>query len=239
MRKVLLSLILIIYLSGCVTQSDNMIKDVKFKTEDGVTIHATYYKPEVSKGNGVILLHMLRTDRSYWKEFAGALMNEGFDVVAIDLRGHGQSIDKNGVKISWDRFSERDFNDMVLDVKAAKLFLQENEVDRIAIVGASIGANTALNYAVDDSSIKTIVLLSPGLDYRGVKTEGSMKRYNKSVLIAVSDEDEPSFSSSQRLFEIATGEKQLKVYSNAGHGTWMFGKTDLKEIIINWLKDKL
>jgi len=30
-------------------------------------------------------------------------------------------------------------------------------------VGASIGANVALNYAASDPSIKAVVLLSPGL----------------------------------------------------------------------------
>lgn len=242
MKSWLILVLLIIYLSGCVSQNidDSMAKEIILKTDDNVTIYATYYIPESPKGKSVILLHMLRTDRSYWKEFANLLSKEGYDVLAIDLRGHGQSTDKNGVKIDWQRFSEKDFNDMILDVKAAKSFLvKQKPNNKIAIIGASIGANTALNYAVNDSSIKTIVLLSPGLDYRGVKTEESMKKYNRSVLITVSSEDEPAASSSQRLFEIAKGDKEIKIYNNAGHGTWMFGKTDLKDIIINWLKDKM
>lgn len=242
MNKILLTIAIIIYLSGCISQDQgiNMAEDVTFKTDDGVTIYATYYKPEISNEKSIILLHMLRTDRSYWKDFANKLSKEGYDVLAIDLRGHGQSTDKNGLKISWQSFSEKDFNDMVLDVKAAKDFMiKQKPKNKIAIIGASIGANTALNYAVNDKEIKTIVLLSPGLDYHGVKTEESMKKYDRSVLIAVSSEDEPSFSSSQKLFEITKGEKEIKIYNNAGHGTWMFGKTDLQDVIITWLKSRI
>lgn len=243
-KKLLLISLLasIILFSGCVNQKveNEMIKEVNFKTTDGFTIYGTYYKPNATNAKGLILLHMLRTDRSHWRNFAYSLMNKGYAVIAIDLRGHGQSINKDDTKISWQSFTEEDFNYMILDVAAAKQFLlEQSEVDKnkIGIIGASIGANTALNYAANDTDIDVLVLLSPGLDYHGVKTEDSMKKYDRPVLIVVSNGDKYSASSSQRLYEIAPGKKDLKVYSGAAHGTNMFANTDLNEVILNWLEN--
>jgi alpha-beta hydrolase superfamily lysophospholipase len=234
-------LILIILFSGCVNQKveNEMIKEVNFKTRDGFTIYGTYYKPNVTNAKSLILLHMLRTDRSYWRSFAYKLMNKGYAVIAIDLRGHGQSLNKDGTSTSWQSFTDQDFNYMILDIAAAKQFLSKQagiDKNKIGVIGASIGANAALNYAANDTDIDVLVLLSPGLDYHGVKTENAMKKYDRPVLIVVSSEDESSMSSSQVLYDAAQGEKDLKVYNNAGHGTNMFTDTDLDQVILDWLE---
>jgi alpha-beta hydrolase superfamily lysophospholipase len=212
--------------------------EVNFTTDDGFIIYGDFYEPEKPNGKALILLHMLRTDKSHWNEFAQKLKERGYYVLAIDLRGHGKSIQRNGITITWQEFTENDFKNMVLDVKAAKLFLIENGISSksIGIIGASIGANTALNYAASDEEIRVIALLSPGLDYRGVKTEEAMKVYDRPVFIAASKEDEPAASSSLKLYELAIGRKELKMYDNAGHGTRMFASTNLMEDLINWLE---
>lgn len=87
------------------------------------------------------------------------------------MRGHGKSVNQNG---TFQSFTPNDFNKMKLDVKAAKQFLVTQKginPKNIAIVGASIGANVALKYAAVDPSIKAVVLLSPGLHYKGVIKE--------------------------------------------------------------------
>jgi alpha-beta hydrolase superfamily lysophospholipase len=237
MKRIAFVLLFLIALSGCTKRGEFM--EVSFKTDDGFTIYGDFYQPENPNGKALILLHMLRTDKSHWTEFAQRLKERGYYVLAIDLRGHGKSLDKNGKKITWQEFSENDFKNMVLDVKAAKLFLIEKGINSksIGIIGASIGANTALNYAATDEEIRVIALLSPGLDYRGVKTEDAMKVYDRPVFIAASKEDEPAASSSLKLYELALGKKELKMYENAGHGTRMFGSTNLMDELINWLEN--
>lgn len=138
---------------------------VVFPTEDGVSIAGTYYFPLVQGSNGskqnessatlpaAILLHMLGKDRNSWNGFPAILTRNGFVVLAIDLRGHGESVVQNGKPISYQSFTSGDFNKMLLDVKAAKQFLNESgsnnssvkngpkvDPNRITIVGASIGA---------------------------------------------------------------------------------------------------
>ncbi|MEM5777851.1 MAG: alpha/beta fold hydrolase [Candidatus Aenigmatarchaeota archaeon] len=236
MKKIITVFIFVILLSGC-TQRGDFVK-VNFKTDDGFIIYGNFYEPENTNGKALILLHMLRTEKSYWHDFAEKLKQKGYTVLAIDLRGHGESVFKNNKKITWQDFNENDFRNMVLDVKAAKLFLIEKGFDerKIGLIGASIGANTALNYAAMDEEIRVVAVLSPGLNYRGVTTEEAIKIYDRTIFIAASKEDEPAASSSQKLYELAVGQKLLKMYENAGHGTWMFGKTNLEEELISWLE---
>ncbi|MBU5688752.1 MAG: alpha/beta fold hydrolase [Candidatus Aenigmarchaeota archaeon] len=236
MKKIIVVFIFAILLSGCIQRGD-FVK-VSFKTDDGFLIYGNLYEPENSNGKALILLHMLRTDKSYWQDFAEKLKQKGYTVLAIDLRGHGESVLKNNKKVTWQDFNENDFRNMVLDVKAAKLFLIEKGINerKIGLIGASIGANTALNYAATDEEIRFIALLSPGLNYRGVTTEEAIKIYDRPIFIAASKEDEPAASSSQKLYELASGQKVLKMYENAGHGTWMFGKTNLDQELISWLE---
>ena len=127
-----------------------MVQRVSFPTDDGVLIVGTYYPPALSHqttpAKAIILLHMLGRDRNDWNTFASILSNSsnGYAVLSIDLRGHGESINQNGKTISFQSFSPDDFNNMVLDVKAANHFLVTQKhigPINIIIVGASVEAN--------------------------------------------------------------------------------------------------
>ena len=176
---------------------------------------------------------MLDRNRNDWNEFAIQLQSIGYNVISIDLRWHGES------SLNWRSFSEKNFNNIIFDVKAAKNFLASNGIgNNVAIIGASIGANVALNYAVQDNSIKTIILLSPGLSYRDVKTEETIKLFKNPILIVAAEGDAYSADSSKVLNSLSKN-SVLKIYKGSEHGTRLFGKTDIDKIIIDWLKDNL
>lgn len=210
---------------------EESIIDLNLKTEDNIKIKATFYRGSKDMPS-IILLHMLDRNRKDWQDFAKSLQNIGYNIIAIDLRGHGES------SLNWQSFSENDFNNMVLDVKAAKEFLQKQGNNRIAIIGASIGANIALNYAVQDDLIKTAILLSPGLNYRGVKTEEAIKQFKNPALIVAAENDSYSADSSQTLKSLSQN-GSLKIYKGSEHGTRLFGKTDIGKVIIKWLRLKV
>jgi len=199
-------------------------------TTDGNSIAYQLY-PNEPGSPGVILLHMLRRTRTDWDSVAQWLQENGYVVIVPDLRGHGQSTG------NWEDFTSADFNKMTLDVAAMKSVLENQAVDvkRIVIIGASIGANVALNYAAEDPDIATVVLLSPGLEFRGVKTSNTIARVSKPLLIVASNDDLYSAQSAQQLAE-QNPYAQLKLYEDAGHGTNMFVKPDLAPTILHWLQ---
>jgi pimeloyl-ACP methyl ester carboxylesterase len=219
-------------------------KNSRFVTEDGVEIIGSLWMPERQSSPAILLLHMLGQKRQDWDVFAEELVANGYAVVSIDLRGHGQSTKQNDETINYAKFNSDDYQNMVLDVEAVmKYFRNDVRIDstRIGIVGASIGANVALQAAAADTGISAVVLLSPGRNYRGVATEVAMLDYGKRpVLIAASEEDEYATTSSQYLKELAQGSCRLLLYNNIGHGTRMLGKnTDLEDQIIEWLNTYL
>ncbi len=207
---------------------------IEIEAEDGLSLVGTFYAPDgqSSPAPGVILLHMLWSDRSSWENFAMQLHEAGYAVLAMDFRGHGET----GGDVDWDK--------AVADVQSTWDYLEEIQAvdnERRAIVGASIGANVALSAAALEPAVRTVVLLSPGGDYAGVKTHNPMIAYGeRSVLIAASEQDSYAADSSLRLEGLAAGKAELIMYPGSGHGTIMLEREpDLPDLIISWLDDYL
>lgn len=205
---------------------------VKLQTEDGVTLVGTYLPGTTDEG--VILLHMLGRDRRSWGDFGNQLNYQGYHVLLLDLRGHGESIRRGMEALDWHQFSNEEFKKMVLDVEAAKTFLEDQGIKKIGIIGASIGANAALNYAAR-KNVEWLVLLSPGLVYRGIEVEEAAKQYTNPVLIVVAKGDKYSADSSNKLITIFRGEKRLEIVDGSDHGTELLRSDIIKQIVIEWI----
>jgi dienelactone hydrolase len=191
---------------------------IKYNTEDDVQIVGAFFRSpkHIEKSSGVILLHMLSRNRNDWNVFAKKLQNSGFFILTIDLRGHGESTQMGEDTLDFRNFSKEDYQGMLLDAKGAVEFIENQRdfsTENLIIIGASIGGNIALNYAVTDERVKGVVLLSAGLDYRGIKTEEAMKEYgDRPILIVASEEDKYAYQSAKKLYEVAQGEKEMKIY---------------------------
>lgn len=204
---------------------------VILNTEDGVVLIGTLYPTPTSKA--VILLPMLGKTRQSWNSLAQNLQGAGYNALAIDLRGHGESILKNNQRISFPAFNDQDYNDMNYDVAAAVRYFKNKT---IYIVGASIGANLALKYAAHDPPIQKIILLSPGLDYRGVSVEQDNLMYTGNMLMVASEDDTYSAESAKKLAQKSHGHTKLQLYQTAGHGTSILSaQPELTGFLIDWL----
>jgi dienelactone hydrolase len=62
---------------------------VTIRTDDGISLAATWYETGARSAPAVILLHMLHKSRLDWESVATRLAAEGIGALAIDLRGHG------------------------------------------------------------------------------------------------------------------------------------------------------
>lgn len=205
------------------------ISEVSIPVE-GLELAGSFYAPEVQPPPwpGVILLHMLNKDRTTWDDFAHQLSEAGYAALSIDLRGHGET----GGEMDWD-FAAADLK------KAWDYLVAREDIvqDQTAIVGGSIGANLAVIAGANENSIRTVVLLSPGLSYSGVETEAALKEYGtRPLLIIASRDDSYAADSSSTLDEQALGDSKLIMYETAGHGTNMLqNEANLSGQIIDWL----
>jgi len=224
---------------------------VHLRTTDNVGIAGTYYPVRQSPSPAVLLIHSVERDRRVWASFAAALQKNGLAALAIDLRGYGESTRKQTedgpVAVDARSFTAHDYQDMLLDVEAAVDWLQaQPEIDgkHIALVGESFGANMVLRYAAINEDIAAVVALSPGLTYRGVRTDDMISQLSHTPLrIFVSQYDPFAFESCKRLVEIqkeaglAPATNTLTICTGNLHGSDMLlGVRNLPQIIITWLK---
>ena len=227
MKKLLIILSLLI-ITGCSVGVTIMPKEVSLKTEDNLEIKADYF--DANSDKSLILIHQLSMTKHSWKSFAQKAQKKGYNVLAIDLRGHGVS------QGDWEQFNDEDFINMILDVKAANNFLKEKyPKTKIAVIGASIGANLAIQYLAK-SNISTSIALSPGINYRGLDISNDINKVDKNLLILVGKGDSYSYNSSQ---QIAKNNKvELKAYETSEHGTNLLNDK-LERVMLDWLEKSM
>ncbi|OGY64793.1 MAG: hypothetical protein A3I24_04600 [Candidatus Harrisonbacteria bacterium RIFCSPLOWO2_02_FULL_41_13b] len=193
------------------------------KTYDGVKIAYDLYDVADPKGY-VVLTHMMPATKESWRDFAHFAQKQGYASIAIDLRGHGQS---DGGPNGYKNFSDEEHQKSILDLNAAVEFLEKQKVNpnNIYFAGASIGANLSLQYLAEHPEFKKAILLSAGLDYRGVKTDRLIKKLKpdqKVLLIAAKDDQRSGGNNAkmnQKLKELAFKNSELIIYETGGHGT--------------------
>lgn len=206
---------------------------VSFRTDDGLTLAGTWYEPSTRPAPAVILVHMLQKSRRDWDPFASRLANEGIGALTFDLRGHGESPG-----------SAQDYAAMVHDVRAARRFVAARSdvaPTRIGIGGASIGASLAALAASDDASVVALVLLSPTMDYRGLRMDAAIKKLGaRPVLLVASDDDGYAMRTVRDLQKAGGGVRESMLLSHAGNGTAMLANDpDLGRRLVEWLRRTL
>lgn len=222
-----------------------MPERITLTTADDVVIVGDWV-PATRVIGAAVLLHMMSETRGSWAPVQEALAKRNIASLAIDLRGHGESMQTiDGETVDYQKFSDDDHQTSILDAAAAVAWVRTRGVDlnRIALAGASIGANLALLELTEEPHLTGAVLLSPGSDYRGFRAlEDAQNMIPEQRLVIVSSEDDAeSFGSSKTLYDQAPVEiKTFVPYKNAGHGTAMF-KADpaLPEKIAEWIAEMI
>lgn len=212
------------------------------RTEDGLVLKGSLYLAAAKEARPVvILLPMMANDRKSWGDFPAKLARAGYVALALDQRGHGESVWQGKSKREFSKFTNADFAKMTTDIGAVLNELAKNKrVDaaRAAVLGASIGANAALVYAASHPEVKAVALLSPGLDYRGIVTEEAAAAYGRRpVLVVAAKEDGYAAMSAQKLAEKIGASATLKIYEGGEHGTRLFKEEkDFGGFLLDWTK---
>ena len=166
-------------------------EDVTFQADDGVTIAGSYYAPASTTERCAVLVHQLSSTRAEYQPVIDRIRG-AMHVVAIDMRGHGASTKgAGGAAITWQAFETADWEKVEGDVgKAMELVAQKGAGSACTLVGSSIGSSAVLRYAgANPDRVRALVLLSPGVAYRGVKTPDAARTSRAPVLIVHSQEN--------------------------------------------------
>jgi alpha-beta hydrolase superfamily lysophospholipase len=200
--------------------------DVEITAADGKTLYGSFFAVD-GDAKAVILLHELYTNRSSWKPLVQPLLDAGFKVLAIDLRGYGRTKGK----INWKE-AQKD------TVAWADWLKAQPGVQSIELVGSSMGANLALNGCAAISGCLGAVAISPGLNYFGVKTSDAVQA-GFPALIVYADRDSYPKNDVPKMQELGGDHLEILLYSGRTHGIGLFkDHDDLAGAIVTWLAGK-
>jgi pimeloyl-ACP methyl ester carboxylesterase len=199
-------------------------KTVSFPTQDGGEVYANVYG---GGDRGVVLAHGGRFNKESWDKQARALVAVGFRVLALDLRGYGES---HG-PVQSDPSSAPPY---YLDVLAAVRYLRKAGAKTVSVVGGSMGGTAAgdASIASHPGEIERVVLL-------GAAPDGPADKLKSSTLFIVARDDAdgnvPRLLGIRAQYEKAPEPKQLIILDGSAHAQFLFqtdqGERVMREII--------
>lgn len=203
-----------------------MAGTVTLKASDGTTIKGHH---QGSGDKGVVLVHGKERSAQDFEYLRGRLADQGFQVVAVDLRGHGAS-GSNPAEDAWP--------EMDRDVCAAADYLKRRGAKVTTAVGSEFGGSLSIHAASDCESIHRLVLLSPDLAKSGTVTLGTAldAMGEKPILLIANPEDQSQARSAGFIEGRAKGKVDVTFAEGAGAGVKMLNRdAGVEGTILSWL----
>lgn len=249
---VLILTLFLMFINTKVDASQNFVeREVKAVANDGFNIYATLSYPKVKNQkevSTVILLHSLGYNSQWWEDLPKELLNKGYAVLAIDLRGHGKSIYNSKLtKTSWKSMTNSAYAKYPDDVVAVIDKVKEENSKKIffnnwAVVGADIGASTGV-LAADKMSVKpkTVVMLSPVVKTKGLYIPVSVAQLNGVDFLSITGtDDEMSKDAEKYLTKFAQNEFATFTSESKSTGMLMLkNDSGLAKMITEWIGEYL
>lgn len=196
---------------------------IELSTSDNVTLRGQLWN---AGDDWIICIHDAEQDLDCWKPLIHPLLNRGYTILTIDLRGHGAS--------DGQRAEETVETDIAVTLRFAR---QQGAVTRFVIAdGLSAIASLA---AVTVERPNGLVLLSPHpmppYDLKNMRGEGVSK------LLLAGSRDEEASATVRQLRNTSTGWTLVVQIPTAESGTDLFGgrwKKHVREYIVKFLQEQ-
>lgn len=173
----------------------------------------------------VILTHMRPNDQTAWFPFAQELADYGYAALTFDFRGYGASQ------------GDQDFDKLDEDLRAAINYMRARGRETIFLVGASMGATTAIEVASLED-VDGLVSVSAPADFEGHDALAAMGSVSEPKLLIASEDDTAARVSLEELLEAAGQPVESEVYPGGAHGTDLFEGANaaaIRQLIFDFL----
>jgi len=205
---------------------------VSFRAADGRIVNALLNEASQRPAPAVVLVGMLGRPKDDWQVTGQRLADANITALMIDLPGQVLPDDAR-VASGWSE-----------EIRAALTFLEgrpETRSGALGVVGASFGGSLAALAAAVDPRVHSLVLISPSMDYRGVRIEGPMRQYGaRPALLIASRQDYYAARSARELADKPPGVRELQWSDLAAHGTALLSREpDLVRTLVDWFQRTL
>lgn len=208
-------------------------EETTITTGDGLVLHAWFRpNPQDEQAPLMLLLPMRSHDHESYNLFLDSLNSRLGSksshpipyVLAFDLRGHGKSINVGVKTLSYSSMGNNEYAKIpgdILDLAVKYLSDKSYNIDsaNVIVIGASVGANAAIQLTEILPAAKTVVALSPGENYLSLEPKEAAAKFGGRMLIMVGQEDKYSASSSVQLVASNSKNIELEMFASGDHGT--------------------
>jgi dienelactone hydrolase len=207
-------------------------RQVTFRSGDGRVLTGLFVDASQRPAPAVVLVPMLGRSREDWQAVAQRLAEAQISSLAIDLPSSSLPGDAASLA-AWHADIRAALDHLALrpDVRGGAL----------GVAGASLGANLAVLAAAADARVRSLALVSPSLDYRGVRIEAPLRQYAERPLLLIASLRDPLASRTVR--ELTTnggGRREARWAEAAAHGTVLLAREpDLVRALVDWFRRTL
>ncbi|HEX2622340.1 MAG TPA: alpha/beta fold hydrolase [Phototrophicaceae bacterium] len=212
---------------------------VEVPASDGLTLVGDLYSQPDAPEDGapsVMLMHMYNSNRAAWEPIIQPLLDAGYNILNVDLRGFGET------------GGDRNWTAATGDVQTWLDWLRTQpgvNPEQIATMGGSIGSNLAIIGCANDEKCVTAIALSPGADYFGLQPESYINEglRRRSVLILASHSDRQSSVGVKQMVADSSSlvEVGARLYTGSTHGTSLLltHEEAVRSMILDWLAEHM
>lgn len=253
MKRIILILTLFLLLINTIANAatNTVFKEITATSVDGFTMKGYLEYPKIKNQKEfptVVLLHSIGYSSDWWCNLPQDLLNQGYAVLKIDLRGHGKSVyNSKLLRTSWSSMTNNAFAKYPDDViKVIEQVKSENTkkvfFHNWAIVGSDIGASTAILVADKISyKPKTLVLLSPVVKTKGLYVPVKLANLDNIDIFSISGTNDNSGHNAQEYLK-KFSQATFATYISESRSTGMLmlkNDNTLARIITSWIKEYL
>jgi dienelactone hydrolase len=183
---------------------------VLFRTEDGVELSGQLFGPRDAEA-GLVLAHGATVNQSSWFAFAEELGRRGYLVLTFNFRGYcpgGDAGCSHGTK---------DTNARPTDVHAAIEEIRSFGIERLGLMGSSLGGWAVLTVAADEGDGLDLVVALSAVS----ATDDDLQRISAPKLFMAGTGDDGIAGLAQQFYDVSSQPKKLVLLDTTDHGAEM------------------
>ncbi len=215
---------------------------VQIKTQDGLNLQGSFYKPVQAGSPAVLLVHDAGADRKELETIAEKLAKQGFGVLTIDLRAHGES---KTPKLDWSQLSDADKKSTwsfgVRDVDAAAGWLLERpEVHStsLSLVGHGAGCALVARHARNDENVRCMVLLAPRPEDYGFDLRADIQTLEGLETFVATTKNEAAERMVEEANALASSNPYIELFYAGPKSASLLEDKQLPARVAKWVTDK-
>ena len=206
---------------------------VSFESADGVLLEGRQFGPAAAQV-AIVLSHMLPADQRSWFGLADALGNRGYAAITYNFRGYCPGGDGGCSE------GEKSVNATVQDLAGAVSFARNLGVQRVVLIGASMGGTASLAYAASEQvDIAGVVALSAPVSIGSISAGPEVIQAIRGAKLFIAGlDDGTAAEDAEAFYNSGPPPKRVEILTTADHGTEILvgaQGTRAQNLILTWL----